>query len=247
MSVWGAGAITTCYFSVTFIYVKTIDIIGILQRFNADFSLLIIFFFCVVSYIVGAFLHEIGKRICELFPRTFDIQHISDIKSKPKSFSKSKARFKRLRQFCLALFCPIKHRKLKLYEQVQSFDDKQSIDEKIVCLKNKPATKIIDKYHSIYGLTRGIWIGFGLHIICFLLWLIIGNMPLSSLEIGIIAVDIFAIILFFVRTYRYYAAWIKSILIQFECIRKCRKNKVAKLRKSKRHTLYKRECRNEKD
>ena len=190
MGVWGAGAVTTCYFLLTFVQVKSIDFIGILQQFNADFSLLIIFFFCVVSYIVGAFLHEIGKRICELFPGTFEIQHISDIKFKRKGFTKSISQSKRIWRFCLALFFPIKYRKLKLFEQVRDFNDDQSVDEKTSSLKYKSATKIIDKYHSIYGLTRGIWIGFCLHSICFLLWLIIGNIPMSSLEIGIIAVDI---------------------------------------------------------
>ena len=220
MGVWGAGAITTGYFFVTFVRIKSIDIIGTLQQFNADFSLLIIFFFCVVSYLVGAVLHEVGRRTCELFPRTFDIHHIADLETKCNTSSKRKARFKGLRRFCLAFFFPIKYRKQRLFEQVRDFNDDQSVDEKTSYLKHKSATKTIDKYHSIYGLTRGIWTGFCLHIICFLLWLIIENVPVSSLEIGLIAVDVLAICLFYVRTYRYYATWIKNILVQFDLYNK---------------------------
>ena len=216
MGVWGAGAVTTCYFFVTFVHMKSIDIIEILQQFNADFCLLLIFFFCVVSYIVGAFLHEIGKRVCELFPKTFDVQYISELKTKCDPLSEKKALSKRIWCFCPALFFPVKYRKLRLFEQVHDFNDDQSVDEKISYLKYKSATKIVDKYHSIYGLTRGVWIGFCLHIIIFLFWLTTENMSVSSLEIGIIAVDILAIDLFFVRTYRYYATWIKNILTQFE-------------------------------
>lgn len=216
MGVWGAGAITTCYFFVTFVHIKSIDIIGTLQQFNADFSLLIIFFFCVASYLVGAVLHEIGRRACELFPSTFDIRYITDLKTKCKKSSKRKVRFKCIRRFCLALFCPIKYRKQRLFEQVREFNDDQSVDEKAAYLKHKSATKAIDKYHSIYGLTRGILTGFCLHIIGFLSWLIMKSVPISNLEIGVITVDFLAICLFFIRTYRYYTTWIKNILIQFE-------------------------------
>ena len=216
MGVWGAGAITTCYFFATFVHIKSIDIIGILQQFNADFSLLFIFFFCVASYLVGAVLHEVGRRVCELFPGIFDIQHIADLKTKSNTSSKKNVRFKGLRRFCIKIFFPIKYRKQRLFEQVQDFNDDQSVDEKASYLKHKAATKTIDKYHSIYGLTRGIWMGFCLHIMCFIFWMIIKSVPISNVEISIIAIDILAVCLFFVRTYRYYTTWIKNILIQYE-------------------------------
>ncbi len=218
MGIWGAGTVVCSYFLIITFIIGNINILDIIQGFQADFSLLIIFAFCVISYITGTYLHEIGKRFCELFKNTFEIQNIEKVKTKykPLDVDDESKFFAKLLNRIYIVFHPIQYRKYHLIHQTGRLKNKELVDEAISYLKHKESTKIIDRYHSIYGLTRGIWMGFSIHLIVFSTWVLF-NLDLVAIKhIIILLFDIFSIFLYFVRTHRYYITWIKNISIQYD-------------------------------
>lgn len=137
MGIWGAGAVVCSYFLITTFIVGNINILDILQEFQADFSLLIIFVFCVISYITGTYLYEIGKRFCELFKNTFEIQNIEKVKTKYKPLDDESRFFAKLVNRIYIVFHPIQYRKNHLIEQTKCLKSKKLIDEAISYLKHK--------------------------------------------------------------------------------------------------------------
>lgn len=206
MGIWGSGVVILFYNFLSSLLVSNFDIISMLQEFNADYSLLLIFIFCVTAYIIGIYLHELGKLFCEIIGSNFNVNQVADIKVKMCQccFSESKK----------PLLHPIKYRKYCVAQQLNKLKSDITLDEAISYLKHKEATKLIDKYHSIYGLTRGIFIGFCLHFSVFAILTIIHHFKLTMVCISLF--DIFSIYLFYIRTYRYYMTWVKNVFIQYD-------------------------------
>ena len=90
----------------------------------------------------------------------------------------------------------------------------------------------IDKYHSIYGQSRGLMFSFIINLISILVIVVLNysNYISMSLDWFVVAVllafDIVMIILFFVRSYRYLLSWIRNVYIQYYVTsKKHRRNK----------------------
>lgn len=81
--------------------------------------------------------------------------------------------------------------------------------------------KLIDEYESSYAFCRGVWIAFSIHI-CFIIKWCLNDICACMIEqIGFyLAFDIFAVFLFYVRSYRLYLAWIKNVYEQCERLQK---------------------------
>lgn len=206
MGIWGSGAVMLCYSFLSFLLVSKFDIISMLQEFNTDYSLLSIFIFCITAYIIGVYLHELGKLFCEFIGTDFNINHIKDINTKMCSCCAAKSK--------KPLLHPIKYRKHCVFQQLNKLKSNITLDEAISYLKHKEATKLIDKYHSIYGFTRGILIGFCFHFLVFVILTIIHHFKLTMACISLF--DLFSIYLFYIRTYRYYTTWVKNVFIQYD-------------------------------
>lgn len=51
MGIWGSGTIILSYSLFTFLLTHNIDLLNKMKGFQADYSILIIFVFCVIGYI----------------------------------------------------------------------------------------------------------------------------------------------------------------------------------------------------
>lgn len=213
--IWGAGAITMFYALGAIVVVLNIDVLNILKEFNSDYSLLFIFLFSIAAYLVGVVLHEIGRIIAQTFSLLFDFKSISQIRSKNKENKFYK--FLEKHRGLMSCIKPIEYNKIKFISDTSHIceESKKSLSEATHTLKAAGQSNLIDRYHSIYGLTRGIWVGVMLHILL-MVFLIVFYKILNTVSVTFLIADILGAIFFFIRTYRYYLVWIKNVYLQYD-------------------------------
>ena len=201
--IWGPGVVFAVYGIVSFSFVFRYDLLSYLKDFQSDFSLLIIFFICVLSYLLGTVFHEIGKLVCDrIFKQPDELIRKSESKEELVSCKRQKNDF---------------FRGVKAYKKYREDGDKsdtpESFDVIVEKLKVANMTGVTDRYHALYGMMRGLFIGFAFMTIATGIALFFAKF--SDWNIVLLAADVFLLLLFMERTYRYYLNWIRHTLSQY--------------------------------
>lgn len=198
MGVWGPGAIFVLHSLFTCLYIFKIDIFSELQKFQCDYSLMLIFIFCLLSYFCGVFFHEIGKGICDMF-KPFDMHSIFNLRNRRCFFLK-----KRLKTFTLNI-------EKTNYEKINP-----TVYDAMNYIRNNDIDKMtrIDKSRSIYGFSRGTVVGMIIHILLLIIYVI--NCKDCARIIILIVFDLIICIVFLLRTFRYRYIWIEKTFIVYD-------------------------------
>lgn len=108
-----------------------------------------------------------------------------------------------------------------LLKQIYKYNPKITLDKMISYLKHNDLTRVVDKYHSLYGLNRGILVGLSIHLLfsCVMIFFVCNK------SLCFIIFDIYAIYIFYIRTYRYYTSWIKNVFVQYDMHKKAETRK----------------------
>lgn len=203
MGVWGPGAITVTYFYFTFqsVFKQCMEFFGVADpKVSEPYYLLILA--TAVAYVVGVILHELGKFIVERL-ELFNTDKVKGLAH--NSQAKLGGLLGRIRS----------EYKGTVENEIPESDTYYGLifDKARSYLKysGKTGTKQIDKYHSICALSRSLAICFAAHAV---VELVVG-VSNGPIYISTIVLDGFLAILFWVRTYRYYASWIRNTLVQY--------------------------------
>ena len=165
-----------------------------------DSGYIIAILYTAVAYTVGVVLHELGKlvsdHIFKLSPQR--IKAVADYV--PKNY-----RIVMRKEYKLAIEANIPR---EHYECAEF--DKANSELKY----NQIASKKAESTHAIYALSRSLFLCVVLHIFFFVgLALRLGQIGWRALVV-ILLIDAVLAMLFAIRTYRYYYAWIKNVFIQ---------------------------------
>lgn len=204
--IFGSGIIFVIAWIVNVLLVEN-NFLTAFREFSkqqADWSFLLIFILVVIGYFVGIILQTIAKI-------SFDLT---------KRFGFEKAF--RCSDFLSNLYESNHHMK-------QSDFDKQ-----YDYLKHIGKTKRIDVYHSLYGMSRSLFVG------VILLTFILMPAYLNSLKEFLLLIGINSVlaILLFIRAKMYFDRWINYVLVEYRlCMRdkkyiksKCKYVKVRKIK-----------------
>lgn len=203
MGIWGPGAITVTYFYFTMHDVLTccMGFFHVIPPHISESNKLLILF-TAVAYVVGAILHELGKFVVER-------DMLFEYKNAQKTVRPDDQSHK-------GLFYYISQENERIMRAAipDITDDALDFDKAMSNLKYRDTTGTsrIDKYHSIYGLSRSLTICFIIHAFSGIMAIVIWN---DIAYIPGIALDCVLALLFWVRTYRYYCSWIRNVLIQY--------------------------------
>lgn len=206
LGIWLTGIISLAYYLLATIIMFNYDVWGLLKSFNSDFSTLFIFIFLIIAYLLGTIEHEIGKWIADR-SKKYNVENITDVKTKCRLHRKSVENYyKRIEPLNYNAF--YKNNKNTI-----------TLDEANSYFKHLSKTDLIDRYHSFYGFSRGLFIGFLFYtVFSFVLLLVnlVGKINLSFVTFSIVlGLTIFLTLLFAVRTYRTYLEWVKNVFIQY--------------------------------
>ena len=199
IGIWIPGALTVTYFLLTmrdllscFFSNIGIDINGL----SDDYIMIILY--TAVAFFIGIVLHEIGKVIADLIP-CFKLSKINtriyekEIKMCPRILV-----FKRIRYEYQQ-----SHIGNKLVKNKKVEDFEKAISE--LKYNKNINTSRVDKYHSIYALSRSLCLCFIIHAI----------IMLFSWNPFLLIADILFAHLFYLRTYRYFHSWVKNVYLQY--------------------------------
>lgn len=221
----GAGALHIIYFLLTKFYIENNSIYEITKQISAYDSILLFLMFFILSYFVGTILHELGKFLMENIFKSFTISTIR------KTINSDK--FNTEENFIKTLN-PLNKMRKDFKAQTETLNPDIPLHKALSYFKHKGNSILLDKYHSLYGLSRGIWIG------CILNMAIIAiayiditinsdassiTMALSNIRIRhVLFLDLILIILFYCRSYRFYLIWVKNVFTQYNlCTKPSRK------------------------
>lgn len=195
MGVWAPGAIISVYSAFTLKLISS-KVMEVLEISNKTALILLI---TVVSYLIGVILHEVGKLFTSRFDKSFNFKLMNI------SGCMNRGPFKRI---YYDYFKSINNTMGKKHYESLRFEE--------VYLKLKYTDKIdisrLNKYHSIYGLSRGLFIGIIFHIVICLISIHFVKVPIHH---SILIVDVILAFLFLIRTKRYFYDWIKNAYIQY--------------------------------
>lgn len=206
LGIWLTGIISLAYYLLETIVMFNYDILGLLKSFNSDFSVLFIFIYLIIAYLLGTIEHEIGKWIADKLKK-YNVRKITDVNKEYLIHYKSVRNFK---------------------ERIKALDnnafykrnkDEITFDEANSYFKHLGKTDLIDRYHSFYGFSRGLFVGFAFFTAFSLVLMVLNlvdkiNLNIIAISI-IIALSLFLSVLFEVRTYRTYLEWVKNVFIQY--------------------------------
>lgn len=200
MGIWGPGAIF-CVFCHFTLYSQIKNVLDI--DFPSD-TWAYILFYIGIAYLLGVIFHELGKLLVDRLKLFFDFD-------KYGSLAKLKLKSGKNSHWFTPMSLQYQYRKILTdCDALPSvpFDKAYSV---LKYTKNKNL-KRIDTYHSVYGLSRGLWIGFIVHLLlCIILFW-------SQISLWQIALDLFLIYVFFCRTVRYYISWVMNVFIQYSLL-----------------------------
>lgn len=209
--IWGPGAITVTYYYFTLhqFLLNIFEEFGIAQ-INLSQGQRIIILYSVGAYLAGVILHEIGKLIADVLP-WFNINTVNE-RIRKKVYKKKP---------CLNPWAIIKYNYQYSCRQNNIDFEKGSYFEKAVNRikynKDNISTKRIDKHHSIYALSRSLCLCFLGHIVLLLASVFLSENH-SNINWWWIVIDLCLLMLFFIRTYRYFLSWIKNVYTQYSFI-----------------------------
>lgn len=185
--IFGAGAVTGMSATVALHYDSSKFI-----HLDNDMQLLSIFIAIIIFYTIGLILHSIASLLVELPIFHFKTGNITQT-DESEIF-----KFRWKKKYVLENKC-IKQDTLELgFQNCYNY------------LKMRNLTKRADKYHSIYGMARSLSVGY---------FLILINMLFSDIanyDFKKIAICAILIMLFYVRTKKYFYRWVESIFIQYQ-------------------------------
>ena len=210
--IWGVGivSLTHCVLSTEIILQK--DYLSHFKDFASDYSLLLILIYSVIAYLIGIVLHELGKWIFDV-PQKYYIQQINEIIDTKRDFSKR----------CNRWLHPNEYERYKVKRVLNNLKEDILLDEAISELKHEKRTDVINKYHAIYGLSRGLFIGMCITLIISLITSF--NIKLNQATLLILGINIFLLFILYCRTYRSYMEWIKNVFIQYSLFQKYQQEK----------------------
>lgn len=208
--IWFAGAAFLVYAPTTIMWIVHYNILSELQKFQESFSVVFIFLFSILAYLLGTIFQEIGKWMLDSFKNNFNIKKLSDVAFTKYDYNAIPNTFK--------LCHPVQYRKAEFSYQVNKLlkitkESDLDFDEILAHNKAKNKTKLFDKYHSYYGLSRGLFIGFITHLILLCFFLIFYEVNIVRV-IACLIIDVLLMIIFYIRTYRYYLIWVQNVFIQ---------------------------------
>ncbi len=199
IGIWIPGALTVTYFLLTMrdSLSNLFSEIGIdINGLSDDYIMIIIY--TAVAFFIGIILHEIGKIIADLIP-CFELSNINtriyekEIKKCPRVLV-----FKRIKY---------EYQQAHIKNRIVRNKKVEDFEKAISVLKyNKDvSTSRVDKYHSIYALSRSLCLCFIIHAI----------FVLFNWNTLLFITDILLACLFYLRTYRYFHSWVKNVYLQY--------------------------------
>lgn len=208
LGIWGPGVISLTYFLFT-LQAPLRKLFQFMELENPGFErgYLVFILYTVIAYMIGVILHETGKLFSDHFLRLT-----------PEKCMKNAYKYEKTGKF----FGGIRN------------DFATSVEENIpeeayrkitfhqanygLRLSRKADKQKIESYHAVYALSRSLFLCFLLHPFAVGVALIAGSATYWNALIMIV-LDIFLIILFLIRTVRYYYSWIKNLVIHYymEC------------------------------
>ncbi len=216
MGIWGPGAISVTYylFAPNFLLWKLFSTIKI-AHYNIAKSYLLLFLYTAVAYTVGVVLHELGKLFFDTLS-IFDFEKINffdEKQIKKKAFFP----FKRIRYDYNRTISHINKDGINLKDVILSSTEINFFASRKMLKYNKEIdSKRVDTYHSVYALSRSLFIAFTIHIILTVCSVLA---YFDMINLIIILIDLILAYIFFCRAYRYFLYWIKNTYVQyFFCI-----------------------------
>lgn len=202
MGIWGPGAIFVTYFMFT-LHGPICDFFWLCGITNPGISStnLLILLYTAVAYTLGVTLHELGRRIANLF----DLFHANKVHNRRKIKEKP------------CRIHTLKHIQWEYQEKIARAIPSvaykaMSFDKAISYLKYYNInTSRVDTYHSIYALSRSLTLTFFIHLFLSLIALFCG----STISFWYFFIDTVFAYLFFIRTYRYHYFWVESVFLQY--------------------------------
>ncbi len=198
MGVMIPGVIVTLYYAYTF----SSEFGDLCDKLKLDDNLYKMLLLVIISYFMGVVLHEIGTYFIEILHNFFrtdlDIKDIKDDKISLNPFGNVRYNFK---NEIAGAFNGNENYKHYVFEEIYSQ----------IKYGNRDRT-LVDKFLSIYGLARGIFVGFFLHIFVYFFYCI---WNCESIDCCIILIDVVGAAIFFIRTYRYFYSWVKNVRIRY--------------------------------
>lgn len=204
MGVWGPGAIFCICTSVTFPeLVNTLS-----ERLKMSSNWLYVLLYIGIAYLFGVLFHEIGKWLCDKIPY-FDHDRYYDI---------SKLNLKSNVNSCVFTPRSLQYRYRKVLNDC-GVSPSKPFDRAYSDLKYNQNIdmKRLNLYHSVYGLSRGLFIAAIAHCILTIFFLFKEEVC-SFCEFNKLSayffVDILLMYIFFCRTLRYFISWVMNTYIQ---------------------------------
>lgn len=171
----------------------------------ADENYKLIILYTAVAYAIGVILHELGKLIAErtrLFSVTA-LQHCSFCEKTNYGYGrKVKEEYENIVSEVISY---ITYTHMKFHDALNELKFNSNI-----------STKRIDKYHSVYGMSRSLSLCFLIHAIIKFAGCICEDTDIHALKANLIfsVIDIVLVVLFLNRAYRYFSSWVRNVLIQ---------------------------------
>lgn len=206
MGIWGPGAIAVTYFWCTMrnTIQAVFNYLEIAIPINEELYKLVILY-SAVAYMIGVVLHELGKIITErtkLFNIT-TVQHCSLCKFSHCSFGK-KIR-EEYNDMVSGTIPNDVYASMTFHKAVNKIKSNEKIP-----------TKDIDKFHSVYGMSRSLLLCFLIHAIAKLIACLFGGAEVITIRVNLtyFLIDIVLSVFFFNRAYRYFCSWVRTVFIQ---------------------------------
>lgn len=208
----GAGTVFIIYSFCSELYINESDMYVAAEKISNINSLFMITVFLILSYFIGTVFHEIGKFIAER-AKNFNISTIGEVLSSKKFAGEYKG---------IRKLNPLNRIRKDFKSHIEKVEHDIKFHSVLSYFKSKGGSTLLDKYHSLYGLSRGIFVGCLVHII--LIFLFHFNV-LNIRVIRIIILDLLLAEIFFCRSYRFYLVWVQNVFIQHKLCTKTEEKK----------------------
>lgn len=197
----GAGTIFIIYSFCTELYINQKNMYEAIEKISSVNSIFMIIVFLILSYFIGTIFHEIGKLI---------VERIKDFRVPSIGITLETNKFKRPYKGIYKLN-PLNKIRKDFKSHVEKVDPTIKFHYALSYFKNKGCSTLLDKYHSLYGLSRGIFVGCLVHILLICLF----HFNVLNMRIfRIIILDLLLSGIFFCRSYRFYLVWVQNVFIQ---------------------------------
>ena len=204
MGIWGPGAIAVTYFLFTL--EETIEatflFFEIKMPIKEELYLLIILY-SAVAYVIGVIMHELGKLLAER-TEIFKTTTVEKIAYGNAIFGGFGWRIKKeYKNIIENTICACAYRTFEFNRALSYLKYTDNV-----------STKRVDTYHSVYGMSRSLFLCFSLHALVELVILLFKSQT-DFYRVVIVFIDLVLAYLFLNRAYRYFCAWIRNVFIQY--------------------------------